>query len=154
MKIKKEKKRKTLHKSAHHPNSFVCCGCCFFFQMKNKQMVNLHLSSALPSKLKRGNHETSIWWDKLGHAQRPAKPGCGFQMEPRGKPTDTHRSFTTPVNSYSKVIVVWLMRGFPYERSFFSVEGRRSSFRSLKVTYPFKESSCHQTASEIIRTSA
>lgn len=31
----------------------------------------------------------------------------------RGKPTDTHSSFTTPVNSNSKVIVVWLLRGFP-----------------------------------------
>lgn len=83
-------------------------------------MLNLHLSSASPSKRKRGNHETSIWWDKLGHAQRPAKPGCGFQMELWGKPTDTHSSFTTPVNSYSKVIVVWLMRGFPLSVFIFS----------------------------------
>lgn len=81
--------------------------------MKNKQRVNLHLSSALPSKLKRGNHETSIWWDKLGHAQRPAKPGLGFQMEPEGNPQIHIAVLQLLLTVTAKMIVVWLLRGFP-----------------------------------------
>lgn len=86
-----------------------------FLPSENKQTVNFqshHLSTS-SSKLKRGNHESSIWSDMSGHVGKkgtgrwPDGPGCGFQMDRGSEGLHKHKHTITPPLFYDSC--PWLL---------------------------------------------